>query len=75
MGLSLDDRYQKAYDDVVLEPTAKHVELYMDLSKKISDRDMQYAKKAAEQATIKSDKGFTEYFNKYGSDEFKKNHK
>ncbi|EKY3945938.1 hypothetical protein PVK22_29350 (plasmid) [Klebsiella oxytoca] len=72
LGLSLDERYQQAYGDVVREPTAENVERYMKLSQEVFDRDMHRANLAAEQATIESDKGFTEYFKKYGSDEFKK---
>lgn len=72
LGLSLDERYQQAYDDVVLEPTAENVSRYMTLSQEIADRDMNRANRAAEAATIESDKGFTEYFKRYGSDEFKK---
>lgn len=75
MGLSLDERYHKAYADVVREPSAENVSRYMALSQQISDRDMRRANQAAEQATIESDKGFTEYFKKYGSEDFKKIHR
>ncbi|EGT5675324.1 hypothetical protein AGJ34_20355 [Cronobacter dublinensis subsp. dublinensis] len=75
LGLSLDERYQKAYDEVVREPTAENVSRYMQLSKEVSERDMKKADRAAEAATIESDKGFTEYFKKYGSEDFKQSHR
>lgn len=75
MGLSLDERYQQAYKDVVSNPTADNVARYMSLSKEVSDRDMYNANRAAEAATIESDKGFTEYFKKYGSEDFKNSHR
>lgn len=75
LGMSLDDRYQQAYADVVREPTAENVQKYMELSKAVSDRDMYKADRAAEAATIESDKGFTEYFKKYGSEDFKNSHR
>ncbi|PHM72308.1 hypothetical protein [Xenorhabdus sp. KJ12.1] len=75
MGLSFDERYQRAYDDVVQEPTAENVESYMELSQQLADRDMRRASSEAEKATRESDKGFTEYFKKYGSEEFKKSNR
>lgn len=69
--MSLDERYQKAYQAVIQDPNADNVSKYMELSKKLADRDMEKANKAAEKATSESDKSFTEYFNKYGSDDFK----
>lgn len=71
-SMSLDEQYKQAYADVVREPNAENVARYMQLSQKVADRDMAKANRAAEAATIESDKGFTEYFKKYGSDEFKK---
>ncbi len=71
-SMSLDEQYKQAYADVVREPNGDNVARYMQLSKKMADRDMANANRAAEAATIESDKGFTEYFKKYGSDEFKK---
>ncbi|MBJ9973085.1 hypothetical protein I8254_18995, partial [Providencia rettgeri] len=71
-SMSLDEQYEQAYADVVREPNAENVARYMQLSKNVADRDMERANRAAEAATIESDKGFTEYFKRYGSDEFKK---
>jgi len=71
-SMSLDEQYKQAYADVVSEPNGENVARYMELSEKMANRDMEKANRAAEAATIQSDKGFTEYFKKYGSEEFKK---
>lgn len=71
-GLSLDERYQSAYNDVVSEPSPDNMARYMKLSNEIAERDMRKANAAAEAATRESDKGFTEYFKQYGSESFKR---
>ena len=73
LGLSLDERYQAAYDDVVNDPSEGNMALYMKLSGDVAKRDMKKANAEAEAATRESDKGFTEYFKQYGSDSFKRN--
>ncbi|ELI9034832.1 hypothetical protein EX227_13320 [Providencia rettgeri] len=72
LGLSLDERYQAAYQEVVTDPSADNMTRYMQLSKEVAERDMRKATEAAESATRESDKGFTEYFKQYGSESFKR---
>lgn len=74
-GLSLDERYQAAYNDVISEPNPDNMARYMALSNEVAERDMRKANAAAEAATHESDKGFTEYFKQYGSESFKRSKK
>ncbi|EQC00796.1 lipoprotein [Photorhabdus temperata] len=75
LGLSLDERYEQAYQDMLTKPSEANMKHYMDLSKTIAEHDMKEANAKAEAATRESDKGFTEYFRAYGSNGFKKSPK
>jgi hypothetical protein len=39
-GLSLDERYQSAYEEVVTDPSSDNMTRYMQLSKEVAERDM-----------------------------------
>ncbi|MCW7550146.1 lipoprotein [Photorhabdus sp. APURE] len=70
LGLSLDERYEQAYQDILIKPSEANMKRYMDLSKTVAELDMKEANAKAKAATRESDKGFTEYFRAYGSIRF-----
>ncbi|WP_171862952.1 hypothetical protein [Citrobacter freundii] len=72
IGLSLDERYQKAYQKVLADPNDDNIKTFMKLSQEKGERDMQEANSKAAADTRESDKGFTEYFKSYGNDGFKR---